>query len=111
MWNPGEADVDGAAANRQVETAVQRERTLVLRNLVPLGQIGIEIVLAGEDGERLHLAAERQRGLDCAVHGHVIQHRSAPGSPRHTGQTCEFGGPPNAVLQPQKIFVCVCSCA
>jgi hypothetical protein len=31
--------------------------------------------------------------------------------PRHTGQTCEFGGAPNDVLQPQKIFVRVCSWA
>ena len=29
---------------------------------------------------------------------------SAPGKPRHTGHTCVFGGAPNAVLQPQKIF-------
>jgi hypothetical protein len=36
---------------------------------------------------------------------------SAPGNPRHTGQTCVFGGAPNRVLQPQKIFVSVRSCA
>src|SRR4051812_29627753 len=36
---------------------------------------------------------------------------SAPGRPRHTGQTCEFGGAPNAVLQPQKILDAVSSCA
>jgi hypothetical protein len=28
-----------------------------------------------------------------------------------TGQTCVFGGAPKAVLQPQKIFVRVRSCA
>jgi hypothetical protein len=31
--------------------------------------------------------------------------------PRQTGHTCEFGGAPNEVLQPQKIFVRVCSWA
>src|SRR5712691_2799146 len=31
--------------------------------------------------------------------------------PRQTGHTCEFGGAPNDVLQPQKILVRVCSCA
>src|SRR5258705_5839386 len=31
--------------------------------------------------------------------------------PRQTGHTCEFGGAPNDVLQPQKIFVRVFSCA
>ncbi len=36
---------------------------------------------------------------------------SAPGRPRHTGQTFVFGGDPNVVRQPQKIFVSVSSCA
>ena len=36
---------------------------------------------------------------------------SAPGRPRQTGQTCEFGGAPKAVLQPQKILVRVRSWA
>src|SRR5208282_113882 len=34
----------------------------------------------------------------------------APGSPRHTGQTLEFGGSPKCVEQEQKIFVLVRSC-
>src|SRR5512142_3024008 len=34
---------------------------------------------------------------------------NAPGSPRHTGHTLVFGGLPNCVEQPQKIFVCVSS--
>src|SRR5438132_10243290 len=36
---------------------------------------------------------------------------SAPGRPRHTWQTCVFGGAPNAVGQPQKILLRVRSCA
>src|SRR6266545_4635623 len=36
---------------------------------------------------------------------------SAPGMPRQTGHTCEFGGAPNDVPHPQKILVRVCSCA
>src|SRR4051794_37802350 len=32
---------------------------------------------------------------------------SAPGRPRHTGHTCEFGAAPNVVGQPQNIFVAV----
>ncbi len=36
---------------------------------------------------------------------------SAPGSPRHTAQTCVLGGAPKAVLQGQKIFERVRSCA
>jgi hypothetical protein len=34
---------------------------------------------------------------------------SAPGSPRHTGQTWVLGAAPNAALQPQKIFEAVSS--
>lgn len=34
---------------------------------------------------------------------------SAPGSPRHTGHTFVFGGSPNRVKHPQKIFVAVSS--
>src|SRR5271157_5107581 len=34
----------------------------------------------------------------------------APGNPRHTGQTLEFGGSPKCVEQEQKIFVFVRSC-
>ena len=36
---------------------------------------------------------------------------SAPGSPRHTGQTWVFGAPPNSVEQPQKILLRVRSWA
>src|SRR5439155_24376269 len=36
---------------------------------------------------------------------------SAPGNPKHTGHSCVFGSAPNRVLQPQKIFVAVRSCA
>src|SRR3977135_3134043 len=36
---------------------------------------------------------------------------SAPGSPRQTAHTCVLGSAPNAVLQPQKIFDAVRSCA
>jgi hypothetical protein len=36
---------------------------------------------------------------------------SAPGRPRQTGQMCVFGSPPNAALQPQKIFEAVSNCA
>ena len=36
---------------------------------------------------------------------------SAPGKPRHTGQTWVFGGAPKAVEHPQKILVAVLSCA
>ena len=32
---------------------------------------------------------------------------SAPGSPRHVGQTCVLGSAPNAVGQPQNILVFV----
>src|SRR5205814_3587479 len=40
----------------------------------------------------------------------LLRTGSAPGSPRQTGQTFVFGGAPNAVEQPQKIFDAVSNC-
>ena len=34
---------------------------------------------------------------------------SDPGRPRHTGQTCVLGSPPNSLAQPQNILVFVFS--
>jgi hypothetical protein len=91
--------------------AAEGERPLVLRDLVALGKIGIEVVLAREDRRRLHVAPERQRRLDRVIDRGPIEYGSAPGSPRQTGHTWEFGGAPKSVLHEQKIFVCVRSCA
>ncbi len=51
------------------------ERLIVLRNLVALGQVGIEVVLARKDRPFAHLAIQRQRGQHGKLHGLGIQYR------------------------------------
>ena len=101
----------GRAAAANSTRAAGRERLLVLRDLVALRQVGIEVVLAREDRRLVDRAAERERRADRESTAARFSTGSAPGSPRHTGQTCVLGGAPNAVLQPQKIFDAVSSCA
>src|SRR6185503_10344554 len=48
-------------------------RPLVLRDLVALGEVRIEVVLAREDRLGLHVAAERQRRHDGVVDGLAIE--------------------------------------
>ena len=71
----GDADAHGAAAGTELDRAAGRERPLVLRDLVALGQVGIEVVLAREDRRRVDRAAERQRGARGELDGAPVQHR------------------------------------
>jgi hypothetical protein len=57
------------------DDATGGERQLVLRNLIALGQVGIEVVLAREDRSLLDGAAERQRRTDRVVDRGVVQYR------------------------------------
>ncbi len=51
------------------------DRLVVLRNLVALGKIGIEVVLAREDRVLAHLAIQRHRGQHRELHCLAVQHR------------------------------------
>jgi hypothetical protein len=62
-----------------LEEPVGRERLVVLRDLVALRQVGIEVVLAGEDGGRLDRAAERERGAHRQFDRARVQDRQRPG--------------------------------
>ena len=57
----GDADAFCAVAVGIVDVAVLGERLVVLRDLVALGQVGVEVVFAGEDGAFADLAVEGQR--------------------------------------------------
>jgi hypothetical protein len=61
------------AIDRDIEAAAERERTLVLRDLIALRQVRIEVVLAREDRQRLDVAAERERRLDRVIDGRAVQ--------------------------------------
>src|SRR5208337_1732336 len=56
-----DANALGAASSRNLDVAVFGQRLVVLRNLVALGQVGIEVVLAGEDRSLVDPAVKRHR--------------------------------------------------
>ena len=53
-----------------------------LRNLVALGQVGVEVVLAREDGPLAHLAVERKRGQRGKLDGLRVEHRQRSRQPQ-----------------------------
>ena len=78
-------DADRSSIRRRrwhFDPAMLGERLVELRNLVALGQIGIEIVLAREDRALAHLAVERQRGQRGKLHGLRVQHRQRARQPQ-----------------------------
>ena len=78
-----DADLLRSAVGRwHLDPAVLGQRLIELRNLVALGQIGIEVVLAREDGALAHLAVERQRGQRGELDGLGVQHRQRARQPQ-----------------------------
>ncbi len=72
-------EVDAADAHQALalrgedgEAAVPRQGLLVLRDLVALGQVGIEVVLAGEDAGGVDLAAQRQGDAQAVLDGALV---------------------------------------
>ena len=76
-----EADEPALPAGVDLHSAATRQRPLVLRNLVALGQVGIEVVLPREHRPFLHLAAEGEGGGDGIIDGPAVQHRERAGQP------------------------------
>src|SRR5258705_12941949 len=70
---PDDRGVDDAALGREErEGAVGGERLIELRDLVALGEIGIEIILARKDALRMHRAAECERAADGETDGGAV---------------------------------------
>ena len=61
------------------ESTAGYHRRLELTDLIALGQIGVEIILAGEDRARRDLRADRQAKLDGTHHGLAIEYRQDAG--------------------------------
>jgi len=97
------------AHDRTIDAAALHHRDLVLADLVALGQVGVEVVLAREDAS----AARPVRADGQAERGWRAPPRrrsstgSAPGRARSTAQAWVLGAAPNAVELPQKILLCV----
>ena len=89
------------------DVAVLGERLIELRDLVALRQVGIEVVLAGEDRALAHLAVQGSRGQHGKLDRLAFSTGKAPGMPRQTGHTFVFGAEPNCVEHPQNALVAV----
>ena len=82
-----------------------------MRDLVALGQIGIEIVFAAKrDLSWMRRVAGPSEARGGQLDARRLSTGSAPGKPRHTGQVLALGGSPKRVEQAQKILVAVRSC-
>ena len=77
--HPDDAHDAFAVVLRVSHLAVGGQGMLVLRDLIALGQVGIEVVLAGEDRARLHGAAQGQGRAHAQLDGTAVQHRQRPG--------------------------------
>ena len=67
-------------ADLDAHRAPDDDRQLVLADLVALREVGIEVVLAGEDRARADLRADGEAEADRAFDGAAVQHR------QHAGQ-------------------------
>jgi len=59
---------------RHLDISLFGQRLVVLRNLVALGQVGIEIILAGEDRCFVDAAVESHRGQRGELYRLAVQH-------------------------------------
>ena len=80
---------------------------VILRNLVALGQVGIEVVLARESRMLVHIAVQRQRGEHGHLDGALIQDGQRAGQAEAHRADVGVGSAPKLVEQPQKILVSV----
>ena len=71
-----------AVRRRHLNPAMLSQRLVELRNLVALGQVGIEVVLPRENRPLAHLAVDRQRSQRGKLHRLGIQHRQRAGQPQ-----------------------------
>ena len=73
-----------ANVSRQHEMSIDVERLVVLADLVRLGKIGVEVVLAVE-GAGLHAAVERKTDAHCQFHRVFVEHRQGTGQTERDG--------------------------
>ena len=74
-----DADALRPARAFDLDVAELGDRLVVLRNLVALGQVGIEVVLAREDRRLVDAAVQRHRRQHGELHRLPVQHRQRAG--------------------------------
>ena len=92
----GDADAPGLSPRFDVEVAADRQRPVVHRDLVPLRQVGIEIILAREDRQRLDIAAESQGGAQGELPRPPVENRQRAGHAQAHRADVGVGGVPEA---------------
>ena len=70
----GDAATARLAFDVEFEVTVATEGQVILRDLVALGQVGIEVILAVELGEFRNLAVQGERGPDRALDRAPVDH-------------------------------------
>jgi len=76
----GDADTFSCSVCRgDLDPAVLGQRLIELRDLVALGQVGIEVIFAGEDGALADLAVDCQRGQRGKLDRFGVEHRQGAG--------------------------------
>ena len=75
----GDADALLLAFGFDIQIARERQRQLVHRNLVALGQVGVEIVFARKTRVWLDFAVNGQRSAQSQLERAFIKHRQRPG--------------------------------
>ena len=65
----------GGSLFKDLKPAVRCHRQIVLRNLVALGQVRVEVILAGELVHRIDGAVQRQPHQDGLFDRFLIDHR------------------------------------
>ena len=71
-----------AVRRGHVDPAMLGDGLVELRDLVALGQVGIEVILARKDGALAHLAVDGQRGQRGKLDGLGVEHRQRAGQPQ-----------------------------
>ncbi len=87
----GDTDAFGAVWRGHGELAVFREGLVKLRDLVALGRVRIEVILAREDGVGADLAADGGGGQSGEFHRAAIENRQSSGQAEACGADVGIG--------------------
>ncbi len=83
---PGDADLlEGPVLQQDLDLTLADDGVLVLADLVALRQVGVEIILTGEDRTLRHLRVDRLAEAHGESHRLAIEHRQDPGQPQIDG--------------------------
>ena len=72
---PPDANAPRRAIDSHVQPAIHPQRLFVLANLVPFGQVRVEVVFAGKDVVLVNLTVQRQSDAQGVFHRFFVNHR------------------------------------